>query len=120
MQFKRAVQEDVDADDNEPRVGGNVGDATDRGEGNIGIKQTEDGKVVEFESDYIDSSNPGSYEETSSESDADDATRHRSKKNYFNHDIPLPNFSLDLGFKGLKQFKSELVDFSTKHGFEFR
>lgn len=83
-------------------------------------KQTEDGKVVGFESDYINSSNPGSYEETSLDSDTDDATRHRSKKKYFNPNIPLPDFSLDLGFKDLKQFKSELVDFSTRQGFEFR
>lgn len=38
------------------------------------------GKVVGFESDYIDSSDPGSYEDTSDGFDMKNASRHKSNK----------------------------------------
>lgn len=35
------------------------------------------GKVIGYESDYIDSSDPGSYDDTSEGSSADEARRHK-------------------------------------------
>lgn len=44
---------------------------------------TESGKVIGYESDYIDSLIPGSYEEICEGFDADDAKRHKSSKKYY-------------------------------------
>lgn len=37
----------------------------------------------------------------------------------YDPNIPLKDFFLDLRFKDLKVFKRELVEFSTRRGFEF-
>lgn len=78
------------------------------------------GKVMGYDSDYFVSSDPGSYEDTSQESDADDANRHKSKDIYYDPNAPLEDFYLDLRFDDLKLFKRELVDFSLRKGFEFQ
>ena len=89
VQLKKVVQEDVGENDTDIRDRGRTIDGE---EGHAVPNAAQDGKVVGFESDYIESSNPGSYEETSEESDADDAKRHRSTRKYYNPDVPLHDF----------------------------
>lgn len=81
----------------------------------------EGGKASHYQSDYIESSDPGSYEDTSEGSDVDHAKRHSSKSSHYdpNFNMSLDDFYLDLRFGDLKQFKNELVAFSTRKGFEF-
>lgn len=78
------------------------------------------GKITGYVSDYMDSSDPGSYESTSEDSDADDAKRHKSQNIYYDPNEPLKDFFVDLRFESLKQFKSVLVEFSTRKQFEFQ
>lgn len=81
---------------------------------------SEFGKVGGYESDYFESSDPGSYSDNSSGSEADDAVRHKSSRKIHDPTIPLEEFRLDLRFSDLKEFKNTLVDFSTRKGFEFK
>lgn len=74
---------------------------------------SEKGKMIGHESDYIDSDDPGSYDDTSDGLDADDAKRHKSSKIIYNSKRPLDDFYLDLRFEALKAFKNELIEFST-------
>ena len=67
----------------------------------------------------MDSSDPGSYMDTSG-SVADDARRHKSSQKYHDPSVPLVDFFIDLRFDDLKVFKKELVEFSTRKGFEFK
>lgn len=46
------------------------------------------GKVTSYESEYMDSSDPSSYVDTSEWSTADDARRHNNRKSYYNLDTP--------------------------------
>lgn len=71
-------------------------------------------KVTEYGSEYMDSSNHGSYEDTSEGSSVDDARRHRSRKNYYDPNVMLKDFFIGLQFENLKLFKGELVEFSTR------
>lgn len=77
------------------------------------------GKVAAYESDYIDSSHPRVYLETSGESDVDNARRHKSSRRYYDPSVPLKEFFLDLRFQHLKLFKDALVKYPTKRRFEF-
>ena len=99
VQLKRAMQEDVGENDNDIKDRGKDGDTVDGEAENTRPNVAQDGKVVGFESDYIESSDPGSYEETNEESDGDDVRRHRSTRKYYNPDNPLSDFFLDLGLQ---------------------
>lgn len=77
-------------------------------------------KASGYESDYISSLDPGSYEDTSEGSDIEGKQRYRSSRKMYDHSVPLEDFFLDLRFKDLKLFKNELVDFFVRKGFEFR
>lgn len=72
------------------------------------------------ETEYLQSSNPASYEDTSEGFVGDDARRHRSSRRVFDPSKKLDDFFLDLRFKDLKQFKNELVEHSTSRGFKFK
>lgn len=78
------------------------------------------GKVIGYESDYIDSSDPGSYDDTSEGSSADEARRHKYAKKCYNPNVPLEDFCLDLRFSDMKLFKKALVQFSTRRWSEFK
>ena len=77
-------------------------------------------KVSGYISDYIESSDPGSYSDTSEDSTIDDARRHKSSMMIYDPNVPLDDFCLDLRFTYLKLFKHELIEFSTRRGFEFK
>lgn len=57
------MQENVGENDNDIGDGDKDGDNADGEGGNTRPNATQDGKVVRFESDYIESSDLGSYEE---------------------------------------------------------
>lgn len=63
------------------------------------------GKFTGYESEYMDSSDPRSYKDTSEGSSADDARRHKIRKYYYNPNTPLEDFYLYLKFKDLKLLK---------------
>lgn len=46
--------------------------------------------------------------------------RHKSSNKFYDPNTPMQDFRLDLKFIDLKMFKNELVEFSTKKGFEFK
>lgn len=70
---------------------------TTHGEGgSIRPNAAQDGKVDGFESYNMESSNLGSYEDTSEEFNADDARRHRSIRKFYIPDVLLLEFFLDL------------------------
>ena len=69
----------------------------------------ESGKVIGFEFDYIDSSEPGSYVDTSGGFDANDAVRHKSSKKSFNPSVHMKDFRLDLRFKDFKCSRMSLL-----------
>lgn len=81
---------------------------------------TEIGKVIGYESEYIDSSDPGSYDDTIEGTSSDEARRHKSIKKHYNPNVLLEDLCLDPRFPNLKLFKKELVQFSTSMGFEFK
>lgn len=66
-------------------------------------------KVTGYESEYFDSLDLGSYVDTSETSDADDAKWHKSKDIYYDPNVPLEDFYLDLRFENLKLFKLSLL-----------
>ena len=53
---------------------------------------TTSGEVVGLESDYIDSSDLGSYEDTIYGFDTEDARRHKSNKMCYNPNAPFEDF----------------------------
>ncbi|XP_039132316.1 uncharacterized protein LOC120269096 [Dioscorea cayenensis subsp. rotundata] len=119
VEFKKTIQKEIGENSgdcgDENQVAGKNGDDQDN------VKKGADiGKVHGYESDYLESSDPGSYEDTSEGSIGDDARRHRSSERVFNPSMKLDDFFLDLRFKDLKQFKNELVEHSTNRGFEFK
>ena len=63
--------------------------------------------MVEYESDYLDSSNLGSYTDTD-ESDEDDAQRVKSSNRNYNPKGHFTDFVLRLRFEDLKMFKIAL------------
>lgn len=73
-----------------------------------------------YNSDYLDSSDPGSYEDKSGESEVDDAKRYKASNNCYCPNTQLEDFYLDLRFDDLKSFKHELVQFSIRKGFAFQ
>ncbi|XP_039135770.1 uncharacterized protein LOC120273202 [Dioscorea cayenensis subsp. rotundata] len=73
-----------------------------------------------YDSDYLDSSDPGSYEDKSGESEVDDAKRYKASNNCYCPNTQLEDFYLDLRFDDLKSFKHELVQFSIRKGFAFQ
>lgn len=89
------------------------------GEGNVRYV-FDFGKVSGFESDYISSSDPGSYDDTNEGLEAEDVQRHRSTRKIYDPNVGLEDFSLDLRFKDLQAFQKELVEFSSNKGFEFK
>lgn len=80
---------------------------------------TEFGKVTSYDSEYKNSLDLRSYEDTSEESSVYDARWPRSKKNYYDPNVQLTDIFLGLEFQNLKLFKGELVEFLTTEGFEF-
>ena len=79
----------------------------------------ESDKVTGYDNEYIPSSDPGSYENTSEGSSADDVRRHRSRRNNYDPNVSFKDFFIGLQFENLKLFKGELVEFLTRKGFEF-
>ena len=79
----------------------------------------ESDKATGYDSKYIDSSDLGSYEDTSEGSSADDARRHRPRKNNYDPNVPFKDFFIGLQFENMKLFNGELVEFSTRKRFEF-
>lgn len=69
------------------------------------------GKVVGYDSEYIDSPYPGSCDDTSEDSNANDAQRHKSSKRNYNPNIPLEDFCIDLTFKDLHYLRKSLYSF---------
>lgn len=120
IQLKKTIQKDVCERNNEDGDACRLGNVSESSARNNMASTIESGKVIGYESDYIDSSDPGSYEETSGNSDADDAIRHRSSNKHYDPNAPLAEFFLDLRFVDLKQFKIELVEFLTRKGFELK
>lgn len=119
VQLKKTLHE-KECEKNSDNGDRDQGAERDRETGN-NVKQVVDtGKVIGYESEYLDSSDPSSYEDTSEGSIGDDARRHRSSRKVYDPSIPLDDFFLDLRFKDLKQFKNELVEFSTRVGVEFK
>lgn len=74
---------------------------------NIVRQGTNTGKVIGYESEYIESSDLGSYDETIEDSIVENTKRHRSCRKIYEPNVPLDDFFLDLRFKDLKMFKSE-------------
>ena len=69
----------------------------------------------------MDSSDPGSYIDTSSGSDADDAQcKKSSMAKCYDPTANFEDFFLDLRFPDLKLFKNVLVEISTRKRFEFK
>lgn len=56
-------------------------------------------KVTGYNCDCIDSSDPWSYEDTNEVSSANDDKRDRSRKDYYDPNVPLKKFSLVYSFK---------------------
>lgn len=71
------------------------------------------------QSDYIDSDDPGSYKDTSDESDADDAQRVKSSGLHFSSNGTLTVFFVDQIFTGPAQFKKALSDYSLEKQFTY-
>ncbi|OMO70149.1 Transposase, MuDR, plant [Corchorus olitorius] len=67
---------------------------------------------------YLDSSDPGSFSETGSDSDSDDARRHPSSKFRFRPDAPIELYKEQI-FSGKEQFKAALNEYSLKKCFAY-
>ncbi|KAK6272905.1 hypothetical protein POUND7_009988, partial [Theobroma cacao] len=94
-------------------------------------------KVDGYISEYFDSSDLGSFIETSDNSDEDDAQRVKSSDKYYNSDeddaqrvkssdkyynpmVPFNDFVVGLRFENLKVFKNVLFELSIRKRFEFK
>nr|GLL37801.1 Transposase, MuDR, plant [Ipomoea trifida] len=73
----------------------------------------------ELHSDYISSSDPGSYKSTSEASDVDDAQRKRSSGLHYKPNGTFEDFFLEQIFNDSKQFKLALSEFSLKNQFAY-
>ena len=62
-------------------------------------------KVTRYHNEYIDSSCLRRYGDISEGASANDARRHRSRKNNYDPNVPLKDFFIGLQFENLKLFK---------------
>ena len=99
--------------DNEQReVGQPINVAKGKAENTTNTRRaltTESEKVTRYDNEYINSSNSGSYKDTSEGSSVDDARRHSSRKNNYDPKVPLKNFFIGFQFENLKLFKINLL-----------
>ena len=95
---KTLIEENYVQDANEERDGGQP---TNVEEGpntkSSGGQSIGNGKLTGYKSEYFDSSDRSSNDDTSHESNADDAKRQKSRDNYYDHydpNAPLQDFYL--------------------------
>ena len=97
VQWKKTIQENDGENDNKDTEGGKLTDSADYStENTTAVPKNEGKKASGYESDYIDSSDSGSYINTSGGSDINDIKRCKPSRKNYDPTIYLKEFFLDI------------------------
>ena len=96
---KSVIRMGKEGDNEEGEVGQPINTVEGDAENTTNVRRAstaEFDKVTGYDSEYIDSLDPRSYEDTREGSSANDARRHRSRKNNYDSNVPFKDFFIGI------------------------